>query len=159
MLGYSRTRYFQYTDYARQNRTYPNIPNSKVTAAPPVPFVRIWGEMFDHSFILRRAFYFHFLKWKSALAHKVPSLCQYQSIVAQRIETTVAECSLTSCVRARFRKASHTMPGQRRSQPTPISLGSGPHACLGVTYHLHFWHNDRGLLRATAVTRDGTDTE
>ena len=33
------------------------------------------------------------------------------------------------------------------------------HACLAVTCHLHFWHNERDLLRATAVTRDGTDTE
>ena len=27
------------------------------------------------------------------------------------------------------------------------------YACLGATCHLHFWQNDRGLLRATAVTR------
>ena len=27
------------------------------------------------------------------------------------------------------------------------------HACLAVTCHLHFWQSDRGLLRATAVTR------
>ena len=27
------------------------------------------------------------------------------------------------------------------------------HVCLAVTCHLHFWRNDRGLLRATAVTR------
>ena len=27
------------------------------------------------------------------------------------------------------------------------------HACLTVTCHLHFWQNDRDLLRATAVTR------
>ena len=33
------------------------------------------------------------------------------------------------------------------------------YACLAVTCHLHFWHNDLDLLRATAVTRDGTDTE
>ena len=26
------------------------------------------------------------------------------------------------------------------------------YACLAVTCHLHFWRNDRGLLRATAVT-------
>ena len=26
-------------------------------------------------------------------------------------------------------------------------------ACLAVTCHLRFWQNDRGLLRATAVTR------
>ena len=27
------------------------------------------------------------------------------------------------------------------------------YVCLGVTCHLHFWQNDRDLLRATAVTR------
>ena len=27
------------------------------------------------------------------------------------------------------------------------------YACLAVTCHLHFWQNDRNLLRATAVTR------
>ena len=32
-------------------------------------------------------------------------------------------------------------------------------AYLAVTWHLHVWQNDRGLLRATAVTRGGTDTE
>ena len=33
------------------------------------------------------------------------------------------------------------------------------YACLGITCHLHFWQNDRGLLRATTVTLGGTDTE
>ena len=33
------------------------------------------------------------------------------------------------------------------------------HTCLAVTCHLHFWQNDRDLLRATAVTRCGTDTK
>ena len=28
-------------------------------------------------------------------------------------------------------------------------------ACLAVTCHLHFWQNDRDLLRAIAVTRGG----
>ena len=27
------------------------------------------------------------------------------------------------------------------------------HVCSAVTYHLHFWQNNRDLLRATAVTR------
>ena len=27
------------------------------------------------------------------------------------------------------------------------------YVCLTVTCHLHFWQNDRDLLRATAVTR------
>ena len=29
----------------------------------------------------------------------------------------------------------------------------GVHVCLAVSCHLHFWQNDWGLLRATAVTR------
>ena len=33
------------------------------------------------------------------------------------------------------------------------------HVCLAVTCQLRFWHNDRDLFRATAVTRGGTDTE
>ena len=33
------------------------------------------------------------------------------------------------------------------------------YACLAVTCHLHLWQNDRDLLRATAVTLGGTDTE
>ena len=32
-------------------------------------------------------------------------------------------------------------------------VGSRVYACLGVPCHLHFWQNDRGLLRATPVTR------
>ena len=31
--------------------------------------------------------------------------------------------------------------------------------CFAVSCHLHFWQHDRDLLRATAVTRGGTDTE
>ena len=44
-----------------------------------------------------------------------------------------------------------------------MSLHAKPHndnntyitvyACLAVTCHLHFWQNDRDLLRDTAVTR------
>ena len=33
------------------------------------------------------------------------------------------------------------------------------HVCLAVTCRLHFWQTDRDFFRATAVTRDGTDTE
>ena len=38
-------------------------------------------------------------------------------------------------------------------------MSQGHNACLMVTCRLHFLQNDRGLLRATAVTRGGTDTE
>ena len=41
----------------------------------------------------------------------------------------MTECSLTSCVRARFLISSHTKPGQWHSQPTPTSLGQGPFTC------------------------------
>ena len=33
------------------------------------------------------------------------------------------------------------------------------HASLAVTCHMHFWQNDWDRLRATVVTRGGTDTE
>ena len=50
---------------------------------------------------------------------------------------------------------SHTRPAQR-SQPTPTLLSqSRVYACLGVTGHLRFGQNGRGLLRATVVTRGG----
>ena len=38
--------------------------------------------------------------------------------MSQRAQTTVAECSLTSCVWTLFLIDSHTLPGQRHSQPT-----------------------------------------
>ena len=50
------------------------------------------------------------------------------------------------------------MPGEH-SQPTPTSFGSRVYACLGVTCHLHFWQNNRGLLHAIVVTGGGMDTE
>ena len=31
-------------------------------------------------------------------------------------------------------------------------IGSRVYVCVGVTCHLHFWQNDWGLLRSTAVT-------
>ena len=48
-------------------------------------------------------------------------------------------------------------------QPCSMSLHANHirnvHACLAVTYHLHFWQNDQDLSRATAVTRGWNDTE
>ena len=40
-----------------------------------------------------------------------------------------------------------------------VTVGSRVSACSGITCHLHFWQIDRGLLRATAVTRSGMDTK
>ena len=38
-------------------------------------------------------------------------------------------------------------------------VGSGMYACLSITCHLYFWQNGQALLRTTAVTRGGTDSE
>ena len=51
-----------------------------------------------------------------------------------------------------FQIGSHTMDGQRDSQPTPTSLGQG-YVYISETSLLDFWQNDQGLLRATVVTQ------
>ena len=43
------------------------------------------------------------------------------------------------------------MPGQQHSQPDFV--GSRVYVYFGITCHQHFWQNDWGLLRATAVTQ------
>ena len=80
--------------------------------------------------------------------------------MAERAETTVAECSLTICVSSfpdRFPHYAWTAALSARSD----FAGSKVYACSGVACHLHFGQNNRGLLCATAVTRGGggTDTE
>ena len=59
----------------------------------------------------------------------IPLLRQDQSTVAQRAKTTAAECSLMSCLLARFLIGCLIMSGQRHSQTTPTSLGQG---CMRV---------------------------
>ena len=51
----------------------------------------------------------------------IPRLCFFKWRLAEWLSELirpVAECSLTSCVWARFRIGSHTMPGQWYSQPS-----------------------------------------
>ena len=54
---------------------------------------------------------------------------------------TVAKCSLTKCLSARFWIGTQTLPWQRLSQPTPSSSGQG-----FMHVYLHFWQNDQGLF-------------
>ena len=118
-------------------------------------FTRVW-EFLENvgQFILHLHFFFFlFLKWRLGCAHYFHSLGQDQSTVAHQAETTVAECSLTSCVWVHFQISSHTMPARWLSQPTPTLLGHGSMHVLDVTCHLHFWQNDWDLLHATALTR------
>ena len=62
-------------------------------------------------------FLFFFFKAKISLHLLIHSLCQDQSTVARRAKMTVAESSLTSCMRARFRTGSHAVPGRQHGQP------------------------------------------
>ena len=56
----------------------------------------IWGNV--PPLIPRLRFFFLKSKWRLSRAHQFHSLGQDQSTAAQRVETTVAECSLTSSV-------------------------------------------------------------
>ena len=62
-----------------------------------------FGKMFDHSFLAGVFCLFVCLsvrvKWRLARTHRFNQfLCEDQSTLAQRVETTVVECSLTSCM-------------------------------------------------------------
>ena len=124
--------------------------------------IMMWWWHFPHlrgfwenvwQFVPPRLFFFLlFLKCRLACTHTFHSLSHGQSMMAQRAEMIVTECSLTACVWAHFLTGSHTMPEQWHSQPTLTLLGQRC-TCLSATCHLHVWQNDRGLLCATAVTQ------
>ena len=105
-------------------------------------------RILDHPFPTC-AFFSFFFEVEIAHACWVLSLYQDQSTVAQQTGTTVAERSLfVSSFPDRF-------PHYARSAAlSAISdfVGSWVYACLRVICHVHFWHNDRGVLHATAVT-------
>ena len=60
----------------------------------------------------------------------------------------MTECSLTSCVRARFLIGSHIMPGQQHSQPTPASLGQ---RCVRVSPRFAQWVRSMGQVGVTLL--------
>ena len=88
-----------------------------------------FGRMFDHSFPVCAFFFPFFFSSEDQLMHTNSIL--YARIGPQWLSELgqLWPCSLTRCVRARFRIGSLTMPGQRHSQPTPTSLGQG---CMRV---------------------------
>ena len=100
-----------------------------------------WGFFFSHARTLGGSWTSHsphalFFKWRLACTH------QFHSV---RISPQWLS----------WLRRLHTMPEQH-SQPTPTSLGQD---CLGVTCQLHFWQNDRGLLRTTVLTRGVEQTK
>ena len=68
------------------------------------------------------------------------------------LKQSVAKCSLTTCMTALFPDRFPHYAWTAQSAHLDFA-GARVYACLSVTGHLHFWHNDQGLLRATAVTR------
>ena len=100
--------------------------------------------MFNNSFSACAFFFLFLVFFFLSFLYKVeisshtliPLFGQDQSTVAQRAETTVTECSLTSCVSSRFLIGSHTMPGLQHSHSDFV--GSRLYACLVVACHLHF---------------------
>ena len=71
--------------------------------------------------------------------------------MVQRAKTTVAECFLTSCVWAHFPWQVPTLCLDSIISPLPLCWVKD--VCMfRCNLPLHFWQNDRGLLRATVVT-------
>ena len=87
------------------------------------------GRMFDYSF---PACAFFFFKVEISLRTLIP-LFRPESVHNGSASWNncgwIRECSLTSCMWARFRIGFRTMPGQRHSQPTMTLLGKG---CMHV---------------------------
>ena len=95
---------------------------------------------------------FCFCRWRLAGAHLLHSFGRDQSTVAQGGETTDRVFSdelRVSSFPDRFPHYACTAAWSAHSD----FVVSRVYACLGVTCHQHFWQNDRGLLRAIAVTR------
>ena len=86
-----------------------------------------------------------FLQWRSACTLQFQYLGQDRSTVAQRAETTMDERSLASCLRARFPDRFPHYTWTAESAHSDF-VRSRVYACLEITWYLHFWQNDRGLL-------------
>ena len=107
-----------------------------------------FGRMFDNSFPACTFFFFKVeISWCT----------QIQLFRPRSVHSVSAHCDRVFpdelCV-SLFPDRSHTMPGQLQSQLIRTSLGQRCMHIESVTCHLHFWQNDQGLLRATAVTRE-----
>ena len=104
---------------------------------------------------VRRILFPH-LRFKRRIvrAYQFRSLYQDQSTVAQRAETTTGARSLTSCVRARFPNSFSLLCLDDIVSPFRPRWVKGACVFNLTVCHLRFALNDRGLLRATAVTRE-----
>ena len=114
----------------------------------------LWVEGSTSYLLHVQLFFFFFFFFKRPAHthhfHSVRSRSRWQWFCEpRRLWTNVpwrVACELDSLM------GSNTLPGQH-NQPAFNFIGSGVHACLAVLCHLHFWQNDRGLSRATAVIR------
>ena len=79
--------------------------------------------------------------------HSLPALCFFVFFVESWDLLMYTSSTLQTWISPQWL----SKPEQQHSQPTLTSFGQ-VYVCLGVTCHLYFWQNDRGLLHATAVT-------
>ena len=125
---------------------------------------RIWGEC--STIYSPPAFlFFIFLKSRLARAHYFHSFGKDRSTVAQRAETTETECSLMSCVWARFRIGSPTMPQayyMRRYSPSGVAkLYNHQSSALRLhasTEQSHLWGITRSYKIYIITLQKYTDT-
>ena len=106
---------------------------------------RIMGEGSTSHSIPRPFFFFSFLKSADQLAHTSSTLCaKVHSTVAQPAEMIVAKHFLMMHV-STFIRWVPSLCLDTTVSPLWLHIRSGVYACLSVTFHQHFWQNDRGF--------------
>ena len=90
---------------------------------------RMWFYMSEQLFIAR---FFFWLSTEVAYLQRWHGWCHKKLLPSRRVLCTPYNHAPCHFMQSHIRKV---------------------YACLAVTCHLRFWQNDRGLLRATAVTR------
>ena len=91
---------------------------------------RMWFYMSDYLFIA--LFFFFFLSTEVVHLQRWHGWCHMKLLPSQRVLCTPYNSAPCHFMQSHIRKM---------------------RAYLAVTCHLHFWQNDRDILRATAVTR------
>ena len=114
----------------------------------------LW-RMFDNSFLACASFFFSFFFFKVEVSsHTLIPLCRPGSVHSGSARWDDCDWVFpdefhVSSFPDRFLHYAWTAALSAHSD----FVWSKMYVCLGVTYHLHFWQNDQGLLHATVVTQ------
>ena len=107
------------------------------------------GRMFDHSFPACAVFFYGEISSRTLIPHFMPGSVHSGSAGWDDCGRMIPDKLRVSSFPNWFPHYAWTAAWSAHSD----FVGSRVYACFGVTFHLHFWQNDRGLLRVTAVTR------